>query len=240
MKLVLEFVKTGNMIYISHLDLGRLFLRVLRMSGLRPEYSHGYNPHPKMSFALPLSLGIHSVCELLEVETECAGVMGCKDGDGEAEELLASGVAMMNERLPEGVRVKAWQEKPSWVPKPLASYVAAASYEFMCDGVADAPEKLAGFFARESVVTKKWDKKKEAKQDKDIRAEMLNYRIIKNMRGRMLAEATLSAAAGRTLNPVVFFGAFCEAAGLDGDVPAPVITRTAILGADGREILPRQ
>ena len=226
MKLVFEFSKTSNLIYISHLDLMRLFLRVLRMSGLRPVYSQGFNPHPKMSFTLPLSLGLYSVCELLEFETESVNT---KD---EAE----AAVRTVNERMPEGIRVIAWHEKPAHVTKSLASYSSAASYEFMCDCLPDAPALLASFFERDSVIIKKHDKKTEKEAYKDIRPDMLGWRIIKDIQGRMLAEATLSAAAGRTLNPSVFFGAFCGSCGLDAAILKPVITRTRILGADGKPV----
>ena len=220
MKAVFEFTKTGDMIYISHLDLGRLFLRVLRMSGLRPAYSQGFNPHPKMSFAMPLSLGIHSVCEILEFETEGHSVS----------------LDIVNDRLPDGVRVTSWREKPEIITKPLASLVTAASYEYMCEGITEAPSLLESFFKRESVTVQKTDKKTGTQNPKDIREEMLDYRIIKDMRGRMLAEATLSAMPGKTLNPLVFFGAFCESSGIDKESLSPVITRTAILGADSKPL----
>jgi len=220
MKLVYEFTKTGDLIYISHLDLGRLFLRVLRMAGLRPAYSQGFNPHPKMSFALPLPLGVHSVCELLEFETFEAFV----------------DIEKVNARLPAGVRVTSQWEKPCSVPKSMASYVAASNYEFMCENITDAPSRLEDYFSRPGVIVKKFDKKTGKESEKEIRAEMLDYRIVKNMRGRMLAEVTLSAKPGKTLNPLVFFTGFCEAQGLDAGSLAPVITRTAILGSSGKPL----
>ena len=225
MKLIFEFRKTGDLVYISHLDLARLFLRVLRMSGLRPAYSQGFNPHPKMSIVLPLSLGLHSVCELLEFETDMV-----KTG----EEVQAA-LSTVNDRLPEGVYVTAWHEKPVALNKPLASYVTAATYEFMC-GIADAPALLEGFFGRESIIITKTDNKTGKETEKEIRAEMEGYRVIKDIQGRMIAEATLSAAPGKTLNPVAFFDAFCKASGLDAGTLAPIITRTAILGRDGRPL----
>lgn len=227
MKLVFEFTKTGGLIYISHLDLMRLCLRVLRMAGLRPAYSHGFNPHPKMSFALPLSLGVHSTCELLEFETDAVRSVS------EAE----TAVLRVNERLPEGVRITGCWEKPDDFSKSLASHVAAAVYEFMCEGITDAPALLEAFFARENVVVMKRDKKSGMDVEKEVRAEMLGYRIVKDMRGRMLAEVTLAAAPGRTLGPGIFFTAFCEVSGLDAKELSPVVTRTAILGKDGKPIV---
>jgi len=224
MKLVVEFIKTGNMVYISHLDLTRLFLRVLRMSGLRPAYSHGFNPHPKMSMALPLALGAHSFCELLEFDTaETASLQ-------EVEEALL----LVNERLPYGIRVTAWWVKPDFLSKSLASLVSAGEYEFMCEGIKDASVLLESYFAKDSITVIKYDKKKSAEKEKEIRSEMLSYRIVKNIRGRMFARVTLSANPGHTLNPFVFFEAFCRASGFVDGALIPVITRTAILNADGR------
>ena len=226
MKLVFEFKKTGDLVYISHLDLTRLFLRMLRISGLKPAYSQGFNPHPKMSFALPLSLGLYSVCELLEIETE-----------GTLEpEAVESAVRSINKRMPDGARVTAWYEKPQRVSKSLASYTSSAVYEFMCDRIGNAPALLADFFARENVIAKKHDKKTGKVVEKDIRTEMISYRIVKDIPGRMLAEAVLSAQQGRTLNPIVFFDTFCLASGLETDLLTPVITRTAILGNEGRPL----
>ena len=66
---VARFEKGGYTKYISHLDLLRVFKRAFKVMGLDIRYSNGYNPHPKMSFAQPLSLGYSSLCEYLEFET---------------------------------------------------------------------------------------------------------------------------------------------------------------------------
>jgi len=222
MKLAFEFSKSGNLIYISHLDLSRLFLRVLRMASLRPVYSQGYNPHPKMSLALPLPVGLHSVCELIEFETDKA--------------LNVNTVNEMNDLLPEGIYIKELFIKPEYIKKSLASFVRSSSYEIMCEGIADAPLKLEEFFSKESVTAKKFNKKTNEKTSQEIRSLMLDHKIIKDMRGRMLAEVTLMAMPGRTLNPVSFFSAFCEASGLYDKDLSPVITRTVILGSEGKPL----
>ena len=65
----LEFSKTGNIRFISHLDLLRLFKRTFKRSGIELVYSQGFNPHPKLGFAQPLSLGYEGLAEILEFET---------------------------------------------------------------------------------------------------------------------------------------------------------------------------
>ncbi len=50
------FTKLGALQYISHLDLQRAISRMLLRSGLPLGYSEGFNPHPKLNIALPLSI----------------------------------------------------------------------------------------------------------------------------------------------------------------------------------------
>ncbi len=66
----LLFEKTGNAIFISHLDLMRLFQRAFQRAGLPLTHSKGFNPRPEVSIALPLSVGVESVCELLDFKLE--------------------------------------------------------------------------------------------------------------------------------------------------------------------------
>ena len=57
------FEKTGNAVWISHLDLMRVFQRAFKRAGLPLTHTQGFNPRPSVSIALPLSVGIESVCE---------------------------------------------------------------------------------------------------------------------------------------------------------------------------------
>ena len=64
----LGFYKVGKLQYISHLDLQRSMKRAFLRSGLPIWFSEGFNPHPKMIFAAPLSIGIESECEFADVK----------------------------------------------------------------------------------------------------------------------------------------------------------------------------
>lgn len=66
----IKFSKTGSLQYISHLDLQRLFGRAAVRAGIPLWYTRGFNPHPKMVFALPLPVGVQSVCEFLDVKID--------------------------------------------------------------------------------------------------------------------------------------------------------------------------
>lgn len=226
MKYVIEFSKTGRMSYISHLDLSRVFLRALRMTGLRPAYSQGFNPHPKMSIALPLSLGQSSVCELIEIETldDCATNNTIDD---------------LNSRLPNDIHVLSLRKKPESFSKSLASYVSAAEYEILCDGIFDANVRLEKFFAQDHIMVKKTSKKTGQTTEKDIRPDMLSVSVRKELRGWLLCRVVLRAEAGSVLSPKTFFDAFIssitdeenKSGTYDGHIPS--ITRMAIFGKDG-------
>ena len=65
-KLRLRFRKTGRAVYISHLDLMHTMQRAFSRAGLALKYSEGFNPHPQISIALPLSVGAGSLCEVMD------------------------------------------------------------------------------------------------------------------------------------------------------------------------------
>lgn len=89
----LLFEKTGRAVWISHLDLMRLFQRAFKRAGLQLTHTQGFNPRPSVSIAMPLSVGVESRCELLDFELD--GVCPA------ADEICAR----LNEKLVEGVRV---------------------------------------------------------------------------------------------------------------------------------------
>jgi len=54
------FTKKGQMRYISHLDLMRLFMRAVRRAALPIKMTEGFSPHPKISLKRALKLGVES------------------------------------------------------------------------------------------------------------------------------------------------------------------------------------
>ena len=67
----LLFQKTGTAIWVSHLDLMRLFQRAFKRAGFPLKHTQGFNPRPSVSIALPLSVGVESRCELLDFDLDC-------------------------------------------------------------------------------------------------------------------------------------------------------------------------
>ncbi len=88
----LRYERDQRVKYVSHLDFVRMFGRALRRAHLPIAFSEGFNPHPLLTFALPLSVGYTSECEILEIVlTESVP----------SEEI----VERLNAVLPEGVKI---------------------------------------------------------------------------------------------------------------------------------------
>src|SRR4030042_929087 len=66
-RLRLRFSRGDEVKYVSHLDLMRLWERALRRAGIALAYSEGFSPHPRLSLAAPLPLGVTSEAELMDV-----------------------------------------------------------------------------------------------------------------------------------------------------------------------------
>ena len=62
-----KFTKKGNLMYISHLDLAKTMQRIMVRADINIWYSEGFNPQPKIVFAVPLPVGVESDCELLDI-----------------------------------------------------------------------------------------------------------------------------------------------------------------------------
>lgn len=67
-KIRARYTKTDMMKFISHLDLVRLMQRAFRRAEVPMVYSQGFNPHPKLTFATALSVGVSSEGEYLDLE----------------------------------------------------------------------------------------------------------------------------------------------------------------------------
>lgn len=145
----LVFEKTGDSVWMSHLDLMRVFQRAFRRAGLLLKHSQGFTPRAIVSIALPLSVGVESRCELLDYELE--------DGACVTPELL-------NEKLPDGVRVTEILEQGRKL-KELTKLRARITL-FYDHGV--TPELLSGltaFYNRESLVMTKHSRKGDSETD---------------------------------------------------------------------------
>ena len=66
-RLRLRFKRRPEIRFISHLDIVRLWQRAFRRAGIPLAYSEGFTPHPRISLAAPLALGVTSEAELMDI-----------------------------------------------------------------------------------------------------------------------------------------------------------------------------
>ncbi len=112
-----KFSKNGRLIYISHLDLCRTMRTILKRAKLPVKYTEGFNPHLKMTFALPLSLGVSSDCEFMDLVL--CEPMSCEEAS-----------VRLHRAFPLGLSVEALYE-----PQTKLTDAAYAAYEITLLGV---------------------------------------------------------------------------------------------------------
>ena len=148
----LLFEKTGDAVWMSHLDLMRLFQRAFKRAGLNLEHSQGYNPRPMVSIALPLSVGVESVCELLDFELE-------------GQELPCSEILeRLRGALVAGVTVKDVYEQGSKI-KNLALLDCLVTMEYDSGVTDEILQNLQELFARDALLVEKKGKNSVTEQD---------------------------------------------------------------------------
>jgi len=204
----IRFSKRGRAKYISHLDLMRAMSRAVRRAGLPIWYTEGFNPHPYLSFALPLPLGQEGLREAMDLrlteDMPFDEIAGCFDGV-----------------LPEGIEILEATQ-----PWCAPGEIKAAEYEIVLPcGDAAAMQAL---LAEGDLTAKKMGKQGHRKVEKEIALApmILNY-TLRQGEGEAYLACTLAAGSEANLNPALL----CEALGCD----APLITRVRLLRADGSE-----
>ena len=165
MKIRIKFRKYGNLKFIGHLDVQRFFQKCVRRAGIDVAYTTGFSPHQIMSFASPLGIGLESNGEYMDMEVHSFnGSADC--------------VKRLNEAGVEGIEIVSAKVLPEGAGNAMAS-VAAAGYTIRFrEGRAPRfawKEKLADFFAKESIMITRETKKSTL--ETDIRPGIYEWKI---------------------------------------------------------------
>lgn len=147
----LKLSKTGRAAYISHLDLMRTMQRAFLRADMPLKYSEGFNPHAQISFALPLSLGTVSMCELMDFKLN-------------AYIALPEISFRLNRFLPEGIRVQEVYEQERKF-KYIKWLDVDGVFEYEHNTPSLVLSELTDFFASDSIVIEKRTKKGTGKMD---------------------------------------------------------------------------
>ena len=143
---VLKYARGHRVKYISHLDFVRMFHRTVRRANLPFVFSQGFNPHPIMTVASPLSVGVTADEEYMKVgfNTELT--------ENEIKDLL-------NTSLPDGFTVKSVTK----VEGKEYDFNSITSAEYYIDAEATHPEEvnIESFMENEQIVVMKKSKSGE-------------------------------------------------------------------------------
>ncbi len=180
-KLRILYEKSGRAIYMSHLDIMRTFQRAFKRAGIDVKHTEGFNPHPYISIALPLSLGYTGECELLDIEAA-----------GKNEEIIEK----LNPALPEGVKALRAYEGGRPV-REIAFSEFLIKLEYEREITKNDTDKVSDFFKSSPIVVVKRSKRGESETDislliKSVKASAFD--------GGMVLKAVL-AAGSTSLNP---------------------------------------
>lgn len=131
-RLRVRFARGDEIKFISHLDIMRLWERAFARAGIRIAYSEGFSPHPKLSLAAPLAVGVIGESELLDVYTI----------DTVSPHWFTDAV---NKQLPVGISILGVQQIGVTIPS-LQSQVREAAYRIQVER-ADGPEDIESAIA---------------------------------------------------------------------------------------------
>ncbi len=181
----LLFEKSGNAIWISHLDLMRLFQRAFKRAGLTLQHTQGYNPRPSVSIALPLSVGVESKCELLDFELDGQEVSCC--------EILHA----LNRVLVDGIKVLNVYDNGAKV-KYLAFLDCDVTLEYDQGIPHGATQAIRSLFAQAHLPVEK--KSKNGVSEQDIIPMIRSLEVVEHSNEIIMIHARI-CCQNPTLNP---------------------------------------
>ena len=181
------FKKMGMSRHVSHLDLMRAMSRTLRRAKVPLWYTEGYNPHPYMTFALPLSLGMESLCESMDIRIE---------GESTNEDIFE----MLKGSMPPGIDIISVDE-PQYDPK----HISFGEFDilFDCEKRADNLKVLIeDMLSKDELIVQKLGKKGRHKVLKDINLiEFIKSYSVSVFGERVKVTITLPAGSTTNVNP---------------------------------------
>ncbi|MDR7857071.1 TIGR03936 family radical SAM-associated protein [Tissierella sp.] len=217
MILRLIFNKKNYLKYIGHLDLMRLFHRSFGRADIPIKYSEGFNPHPKFSIANPLSLGIESDEEYMDLDLE---------EKIPVEEFMEK----MNKVLPKDVQIikGVYLEKED----SIASLIAWAYYEISFDiRENNSKEELENIFNQwllkeEIIITRLRKKgKKKIEKEENIRSFIGNLLVKQVKEKEITIDVLLRSGGNGNLRPNDFIEAMNRDTNLNIDLDSIMMKR---------------
>lgn len=186
-----QFKKEGRAKYISHLDLNRVMQRALRRAKIPVWITQGFNPHPYIVFAMPLSLFYESDCEIMDARL---------DGDMPLDEVKESLAAQM----PQGIVITE-VSSPELKLTEVSFATYHISFEFEGKSKEELDWMLKELLLRDDIIIEKSTKHRILSIDIKQYFDEADIKVID---GFIEMVSTLPAGSKENLNPVCFSVAF--------------------------------
>lgn len=227
MKVRIRFKKLGMIKFISHLDMIRMFSRSFNRAGIPIKWSQGYNPTPLLSIAVPLSVGVESEDEFMDLELE-------DDYD------LSNFKSDLREHLPEGIElVEVMSEfNPTSIFQRLESTDYKLIFPREAEVTAEEMERGVEELLNSQEISIPRRRKKRGKKiliDEDIRP-LINHVEIESGNGELTLRANLSSGADANLRPDRFLMGLQKVSSLDFDIDLVQIRKLKNYDGEGHEI----
>ena len=191
----IQYVKKDNMKFLSHLEMVRFMERAFRRMELPLKFSQGFNPHPKISFAAPLAVGVSSEVEIVEVELTQS----------------IDPVKFIEEHhkdVPEGlcfVRAKEVSGTGKLMALVSASeYLVEVRFDESTKSAADRNEKqeLVNFLSKDEIIIQKKTKKGKI-NNVNIRPFVMDAKNVLSEDDRSIYRLTVATGSNGNLKPEV-------------------------------------
>ncbi len=210
----LWFKKDGLAVYISHLDMNRCMTRAVRRAQIPLWYTEGFNPHPYMTFLMPLPLGQAGLREPLDIRIE---------DDMSFKEIKNR----LNAVMPEGIEIVD-------VAKPVCkpNEIAAAQYE--ADVIFASEDEATAFVSGAAEIISSGVLNAEKRSKKGIKTvnlcEMVRSFEVKANSSKAAVKTVLAAGNSVNLNAELLLNSLFGA--LSAKPEKTVIVRTGLLRED--------
>jgi len=189
----------GNTKFISHLDLSRLMERAFRRAEIPLNFTQGYHPHPKISFATALALGVSSEGEYMDIEIEKSMDLNILQ-------------EQLNRQLPNGIQIIECAYIKEDVPS-LMSEIDYGAYIIRCELYQEFEEiqiihSIEEFLGKKEIWIEKISKKNKEKKV-NIRPFIREFVLFKKEQLHCDFRLIVSTGSKQNIKPEIVIETFC-------------------------------
>lgn len=209
----IKYERSEDAKFISHLDLMRTMNRALRRAEAPLQYTQGFNPHSIMTVALPLSVGITSECEYIDITFK--EDVDCKMFADKLNSVMPRGIRIIEIRNADEMRAFKYIDN--------AIYTATFTSDV-------APDCKAFADMGEAVMLKKT---KSGEKEEDIMPDIRNLNYESNGNTHTIT-MHINVGSSRNLKPELVMSAFEKFQGIKTEDLR--IHRKTVFFNDGTEV----